>query len=216
VEDAQPPAKLSRLDVGMLITLVSVAIGGVVGLIAVLDADSEIGAFGIAVGVTFLILQGGATIACGLACLARRRVEIVALGGLTVAGLAIALFALAVWLEIDSETYGKIAGVAYVWSFFALVVLALTLATQPVDPLARALYLGTVGASLLGGLIATALILSAGGGDLAPTAGPFPYGALGNDDLLRPLGAVLVVIATLWFGCLAASRVERAGPDLTR
>ena len=58
MEDVQPPAKLSRLDVGMLITLVSVAIGGVVGLIAVLDADSELGALGIGVGVTFLIAPG--------------------------------------------------------------------------------------------------------------------------------------------------------------
>ena len=216
MDAAESPAKLSRLDVGMLITLVSVAIGGVVGLIAVLDADTEIGALGLGVGVTFLMLQGGATIACGLACLARKRLEVVALGGLVAAGLAIVLFAIAVWLEIDSEPYVKIAGVAYVWSFFGLVALGLTLATQPVDPLARALYLGAVGASLLGGLIATALILSAGGSDLVPTAGPFPYAALGNEDLLRPLGAVLVVIATLWFGALAASRVERPAPNLTR
>ena len=216
MDAAESPAKLSRLDVGMLITLVSVAIGGVVGLIAVLDAGTEIGALGLGVGVTFLMLQGGATIACGLACLARKRLEVVALGGLVAAGLAIVLFAIAVWLEIDSEPYVKIAGVAYVWSFFGLVALALTLATQPVDPLARALYLGAVGASLLGGLIATALILSAGGSDLVPTAGPFPYAALGNEELLRPLGAVLVVIATLWFGALAASRVERPAPDLTR
>ena len=200
----------------MLITLVSVAIGGVVGLIAVLDADSEIGAFGLGVGVTLLMLQGGATIACGLACLARRRLEVVALGGLVAAGLAIVLFALAVWLEIDSETYVKLAAIAYIWSFFALVVLGLTLAAQPVETLARALYLGAASASLLGGLIATALILSTGGGDVVPIAGPFPYAALGNEDLLRPLGAVFVVIATLWFCTLAASRVERPAPDLIR
>jgi hypothetical protein len=216
VEEAQQPATFSRLDIGMLITLVSVAIGGVVGLIAVLDADSEIGAFGLGVGVTLLMLQGGATIACGLACLARRRLEVVALGGLVAAGLAIVLFALAVWLEIDSETYVKLAAIAYIWSFFALVVLGLTLAAQPVETLARALYLGAAGASLLGGLIATALILSTGGGDVVPIAGPFPYAALGNEDLLRPLGAVFVVIATLWFCALAASRVERPAPDLTR
>jgi hypothetical protein len=216
MDDAQPPARLSRLDIGMLITLVSLAIGGVVGLIAVLHADSEFGALGIGVGVTFLIVQGGATIACGLACLARRRLELVSLAGLAATGLAIVLFAFAIWLEIDSETYAKFAGLAYVWSFFALVVLALTLATQPVDPLARVLYLGAVGASLLGGVIATALILSAGGNDVVPIAGPFPSAALGNQDLLRPLAAVLVVVATLWFGALAASRVERPAPDLTR
>ena len=216
MDDAQPPVRLSRLDIGMLITLVSVAIGGVVGLIAVLDADSELGALAIGVGITFFIVQGGATIACGLACLARRRLELVALGGLTATGLAIVLLPLALWLEIDNETYAKIAGLAYVWSFFSLVVLGLTLATKPVDPLARALYLGAVGASLLGGILATALILSAGGDDVVPIAGPFPAAALGNQDLLRPLAAALVVIGTLWFGALAASRVERPAPDLTR
>jgi hypothetical protein len=216
MDDVQQPTRLSRLDIGMLIVLVSVAIGGVVGLIAVLDADSELGALGIGVGVAFFIVQGGATIACGLACLARRRLELVALGGLTATGLAIVLLPLALWLEIDNETYAKIAGLAYIWSFFSLVVLGLTLATQPVDPLARALHLGAVGASLLGGILATALILSAGGNDVVPIAGPFPSAAIGNQDLLRPLAAVLVVIATLWFGALAASRVERPAPDLTR
>jgi hypothetical protein len=216
MDGVQQPTRLSRLDIGMLIVLVSVAIGGVVGLIAVLDADSELGALGIGVGVTFFIVQGGATIACGLACLARRRLELVALGGLTATGLAIVLLPLALWLEIDNETYAKIAGLAYIWSFFSLVVLGLTLATQPVDPLARALRLGAVGASLLGGILATALILSAGGKDVVPIAGPFPSAAVGNQDLLRPLAAVLVLIATLWFGALAASRVERTAPDLTR
>jgi len=216
MDDVQQPTRLSRLDIGMLIVLMSVAIGGVVGLIAVLDADSELGALGIGVGVTFFIVQGGTTIACGLACLARRRLEVVALGGLTATGLAIVLLPLALWLEIDNETYAKIAGLAYIWSFFSLVVLGLTLATQPVDPLARALHLGAIGASLLGGILATALILSAGGKDVVPIAGPFPSAAVGNQDLLRPLAAVLVVIATLWFGALAASRVERPAPDVTR
>ena len=216
MEAAQPPATLSRLDIGMLVALVTVGIGGIVGLIAVLAADSEVGALGLGVGVTYLMLQNGATIACALGCLARRRLEVVALGGLAAAGLAIDLFALALWLEIDSETYVKLAAVAYVWSFFALVVLGLALATRPVDPLARVLYLGAVGASLLGGVIATVLILSTGGDDIVPTAGPVPYAAFGNENLLRPLGAVLVVTATLWFGALAASRVERPAPDVTR
>ena len=110
----------------------------------------------------------------------------------------------------------KIAAIAYIWSFFSLVVLGLTLATQPVDPLARALYLGAVGASLLGGLIATALILSDRRRRRRSDRRAVPIAALGNEDLLRPLGAVLVVIATLWFGALAASRVERPAPDLTR
>ncbi len=124
-----------------------------------LDADSDIGGdSGLGIGMALLVFQAGATIACGLACLARRRLELVALGGLVAAGLAIILFALAIWLEIDDETYAKIAGIAYVWSFFGLIVLGLTLATHPLDRLARALYLGAVGASLLGGVLATALV----------------------------------------------------------
>lgn len=216
MEDVQPSAKLSRLDVGMLITLISVGLAGVMGLIAVLDADSDIAAIGTGLGMALLVFQTGATIACALACLARQRLELLALAGLVAACLAVDLFALAILLEIDNETYAKIAGIAYVWAFFGLIVLGLTLAAQPLDRLARALYLGAVGASLLGGVLATALVASAGGNDIVSAASPIPYAAFGNEDLLRPLGAVFVVIATLWFCALAASRVERAAPDLTR
>jgi hypothetical protein len=216
MDDVQPPAKLSRLDIGMLITMISVAIAGLIGLIAVIDADSDIAAIGTGIGLALLVFQSGATIACALACLARHRLELLALGGLLAACLAVNLFALAIWLEIDNETYAKIAGIAYVWAFFGLLVLGLTLAARPRDRLARALYLGAVGASLLGVVLATALIASAGGADTVIFASPVPYAALGNEDLLRPLGAVFVVIATLWFGALAASRVERPAPDITR
>jgi hypothetical protein len=34
--------------------------------------------------------------------------------------------------------------------------------------------------------------------------------ALGDDELLRLLGASLVALAALWFSTLAASRIERA------
>jgi hypothetical protein len=200
----------------MLITLISVAIAGLIGLIAVIDADSDIAAIGTGIGLALLVFQSGATIACALACLARRRLELLALGGLLAACLAVNLFALAIWLEIDNETYAKIAGIAYVWAFFGLLVLGLALAARPLDRIARALYLGAVGASLLGGVLATALIASAGSAGTVTYASPVPYAAFGNEDLLRPLGAVFVVIATLWFGALAASRVERPAPDITR
>lgn len=136
MEDVQPPAKLSRLDVGMLITLISVGLAGVIGLIAVLDADSDIAAIGTGLGMALLVFQTGATIACALACLARQRLELLALGGLAAACLAVDLFAPAILLEIDDETYAKIAG-SYVWAFFGLIVLGLALATQPLDRLAR-------------------------------------------------------------------------------
>jgi hypothetical protein len=181
-------------------------------LISVFDAGSDVTAVGKGFGTALIVFQAGATVAAALACLARRRLELLALGGLVAAGFTIDLAVLELWLSIDSETYGKLLGVAYAWTFFGLLVFGLALAAQPRDQLARALQLGAVGASLLGGLIATALIASAGGGDVVPTTTGIPYGALGNDDLLRPLGAVLVVIATLWFAALAASRVARDEP----
>jgi hypothetical protein len=209
VDDPPQVKHLSRLDLGVLITLVCLGIGGIVGLIAVLDAGSDVAAVGKGFGTALIVFQAGATIATALACLARRRLELLALGGLIAAGLAIDLAVLELWLSIDSETYAKLVGVAYVWTFFGLLVFGLALAAQPRDQLARAFHLGAIGASLLGGVIATALIASAGGGDVVPTTTGIPYGVLGNDDLLRPLGVLLVVIATLWFAALAASRVAR-------
>ena len=202
----------TRLDIGIVIVLISVGFAGAIGLIAVLDADSDLAALGIGFGLALLIFQTGATIACALACLARGRVEALSLGALVAAGFAMDLFALAIWLEIDSETYGKLVGVAFVWALVGLLVLGLTLAAQPHDPLARWLYVGAVCASLLAGLLATVLIITTGGDDVVPTAGPVPFD-FANESLLRPLAATFVVLAALWFSALAASRVERA-PDV--
>ena len=210
---ATPTTALSRLDIGTLITLVCLGIGGVIGLIAVIDAGSAIAGVGKGLGVTLVVFQSGATIAAALACLTRRRLEILALGGLVAAGLTIDLVVFELWLSIDSETYAKLAATAYVWALFGLIVLGLALAAQPRDQLARALYLGAVGASLLGGVIATALIASAGGGGVIATSTPIPVASFGDESLLRPLGAVLVVVATLWFGTLAATRVAREEPE---
>ena len=200
----------TRLDIGIAIVLVSMGLAGLIGLIAVIDADSDIAAGGIGFGIALLIFQAGGTIACALACLARGRLEAVSIGALVAAGLAIDMLALAIWLEIDNEAYGKLAGIAFVWALFGLLVLGLTLAVQPRDSLARALYLGAVGASLLAGVISTVLIIDAGGQDLVPTAAPVPIGSFADASLLRPLAAILVVLAALWFAALAASRVERA------
>jgi hypothetical protein len=66
-----------------------------------------------------------------------------------------------------------------------------------------------VAASLLGAIVAWLLILTTGGDDFAPSV-------LGNrvtidpgNDFIRPLAAIVVVLAALWFAALAASRVER-------
>jgi len=209
--DTIAPQSFSRLDIGIMIVLVSMAVAALVGLIAVFDADTGIGAAGTGFGIALLIFETGATIACALACLVRGRLEALSLGALLAAGVAIDLFALAIWREIDSEAYGKVTGVAFVWSLFGLIILGLGLAVQPRDALARWLYLAAIVVSLLSGLLATVLILDAGGSSVGfSSAGPVPIAPFGNESVLRPLGAALVVLAALWFGALAASRVERA------
>jgi hypothetical protein len=126
------------------------------------------------------------------------------------AGLAVNLFALATWLEIDSEVYGKVTGTVFVWALFGLVILGLSLAVHPRDALARSLYFAALGASLLAGVLATVLIVDAGGDGVGfYSTGPVPIAPFGNESVLRPLGATLVLLAALWFGALAASRVER-------
>jgi len=214
VSDAavDPPPSFTRLDIGMLIVLVGMALAALVGLIAVLDAESDIAALGVGFGVAFLIVQAGAAIACALACLARGRVEALSLVVLTAAALAVDLLVLAIWLDIDSEWYVKLVAVAFVWALFGLVALGLVLAAQPRDSLSRWLHLGAITASLLAGALATLLILTTGDGTVVATA-PVPVDVLGNEGLLRPLAATLVVLAALWFAALAASRVERVRAD---
>ncbi len=209
----EPPESqtFTRLDVGVLIVLTSMAIAGVVGLIAVLAADNDLSALGIGVGVVWSIVLSGATIACALACLARARLEVLSLVSLVAAGLAVDLIVLAVWLDISDETYTRLIGIAFVGAFFGLVILGLTLACQPRDSLARYLYFGAVGAAALGAVIGWMLILTGGGGDEFTVAtAPLPLD-VANEDLVRPLAAILVVLAALWFSALAASRAERDG-----
>ena len=152
-----PPLRLAAL-----FTLATQGFAAVVGLIAVIDADAVQSAVAVGVGVALTVFAAGATIVCGLACLARGRLELPALAGVLIAGIAVDLLALAIWLEIDSEAYGKVAGIAFVWTFFALIVLGLTLAVAPSGDLARGLYLGAVATASVAGLIATWLVATAG------------------------------------------------------
>ncbi len=126
-------------------TLAALGFAAMVGVIAVIDADNVISAVGRGFGTSAIVFVGGATIACGLACLVRGRIEVVALAAVAAAGLAIDLFVLAIWLDIDDDTYGKIAAVAFIWTFFGLIGLGLALAVQARETLARMLYLGGVG-----------------------------------------------------------------------
>jgi hypothetical protein len=204
--DAQP---FTPLDVGILVVLVAMAVAGVAGLIAVLTEDNDVSAFGTGFGVVWSIVVSGATMACALATLSRGRLVALSLGALVAAGLAVDLLVLAIWLDIDSQTYGKLVGIALVGALFGLVILGLTLACRPRDAIATWLYFAAVGASLLAVAIAWILILTTGDEDFTPSAfgSVVPFDAA--SDLLRPLAAVLVVLAALWFAALAASRVQR-------
>jgi hypothetical protein len=213
-QPASAPARpFTRLDVGIFVVLVAMAVAGIAGLIAVLTEDNDLSALGTSFGVVWSIAVSGATMACALATLARGRVEALSLGALVAAGLAVDLLVLAIWLDIDSQAYGKLVGIALVGALFGLVILGLTLACRPRDAIATWLYFATVGASLLAVAIAWILILTTGDEDFTPSAfgSVVPFDTA--SDLLRPLAAVLVVLAALWFAALAASRAERTPRD---
>ena len=170
----------------------------------VFDAGTAVGGAGRGVGTAVTVFATGATIAVSLACLTRRRLEWLSLAAVVAAGIAADLSVLALWRRIENEPYGKVTGVAFVWTFLALIGLGLTLAVRKPDDLARILYLGALAAVGVAGLVSSWLVVTAGNVLRAPTE------IIGNDDLLRVLGAALVLLAALWFGALAASRIERA------
>lgn len=188
-------------------TFAALGFAALVGLIAVFDASNRGSAVGIGAGIAVMMFVVGGTIACGLACLARRRSEILALGALAASGLAIDLFALAIWQEIDDDTYAKIAAIAFVWTFVGLLMLGLTLAVQAREQVTRALYVGAMIASGIAGLISSWLIATTGG-TVNPVS-PVGLETITDESLLRPLAATLVLLAALWFAALAASRLER-------
>jgi hypothetical protein len=213
---SSPAQTRSPLEVSALIALVTLGIAAVLGIIAVLDESREAAAFGAGLGVAVLVFLSGATIVCGLACLARGRAEIVALASTAVAGVALDLVVFAIWREIENETYTKIAGIAAAWTFFALIALGLTLAVNARGRFWRPLFLGAVISTLVAGLVSTYHIATAGdenssdvlGGDAQVVFGLSP----GDDALLRVLGVSFVLLAALWFGAIAAQRLERLEP----
>lgn len=218
MSDAPCSPRRSPLELGALIMLATLGFAAVVGFIAVIDADNVASAFGTGLGIALLIFLTGATLATALACLRRGRAEIIALVSMAAAGLAMDMLVLAVWLDIDSEAYAKITGVAFVWGFYALIALGLTIAVETRRSLARPLYLGAMVVTVVAGLISAWLVVSGSSNDVVASAGPegIPGAVLGDDDLLRALGAALVLLAALWFGALAASRIEDARAEVTR
>jgi hypothetical protein len=153
-----------------------------------------------------IVFVAGATIAVAIACLGRSLLRWVALAAVVSAGVTIDLFTVALWRNITSETYGKVAGVGLVWTLVALVALGLTLAVGRPAPPAAVLYGSALGAAAVAGVVTTWLIATAGNVLEGPSQ------VIGNGNLLRVLGAALVLLATLWFSSLAASRLQRAAP----
>ena len=65
-------------------------------------------------------------------------------------------------------------------------------------------------AAATGGLVSSWFVLTADGGTVAVAGGAVGISYAGTDDeLLRLLGASLVVLAAPWFATLAASRLGR-------
>jgi hypothetical protein len=210
VSEQGQPRSLSRLDAGVLIVLVAMAVAAVGGVIAVLTADSSAGGLGIGLGIAILVFAVGGTVACAVACLARSRLELAALGAIVASGLAVDLAVFAIWLEIDSSSYAKLLGLAVVWSLFALPALGLALVVPRPERLSLACSAAAYAATATCGVIASILVLRAGDDRVTVATAPVPA-PVGDDALLQVLGAMLVLLAATWFGALAASRL----PDHT-
>ena len=60
-EPAPEPHTFTRLDITLIVLAVAMAIAGVVGLIAVLDADNGYSALGIGFGIAWTIFLSGGT-----------------------------------------------------------------------------------------------------------------------------------------------------------
>lgn len=83
----------------------SLGLGGLFGLIAVLDANGPLSAFGQGFGAMVLVFTGGATLAVALASLARGHVPAVGVAAVVAAGGTIVLSAFALWQTPESDAY---------------------------------------------------------------------------------------------------------------
>ncbi len=91
-------------------TLTSFSLAGILGIVAVLDAENVASAFGTGLGVGLLIFLAGATVACALACLKRGGADLLALGGIFTSGVALDLLLLAIVLDVQNETTARSSG----------------------------------------------------------------------------------------------------------
>ena len=197
----------SPLRLGALATLGGLALAAVAAVATMIDQDPAAAAAGLGVVLAFFTFAAGAALVCALACLARARLELVALLTTVVASVALDLVSVAVWLDIDSDAYGKAAGVAFVWTLVAFLVLALQLAASRRGRVAGLLFAATALAYAVVGVLATDLVLR-GEDAVDNPVGVFGEGASGAE--LRLLGAAFALAACGWLATIAAGRLERA------
>jgi hypothetical protein len=199
-------AQPSPVQLGALAALGSLVVAAGATLISVVTEDSAAASVGQSVTIAFAVFATGAAIVCALACLARGALELISLVAVVVAGVGLDLIAVGVWLDVDSDTYGKIAGTTLVWALVLFLVLSLVLAAGPLGRWSRPLFVGSSAAFAVVGILSTDLIFR------GEEAIDNPLGTLSDDVSgveLRVLGAAAILGASCWLGTLAAERLER-------
>jgi hypothetical protein len=194
------------LRIGGLVALVTLAVAAAAAIAEIVSVDQSITAVGQGVLVAFVIFAVGATFATGLGTLRRRLHEVASLVAIAAAGLGLDLIVLAIWLDVEDETYGKITITMLLWAFLLFLVLALALATHGRGGVTRPLFLVTAAFAAVAGIALTHLIID------GRNAIDNPFSVLDTDldgAELRLIGAALVVFSAGWFATLAASRLAR-------
>ncbi len=204
---APGPAGMSPLRLGALATLTGLAVATAFALISIVDADAAAGAVAQGVGIGVITFAAGAVFVCALACLARRTLELVSLVAIVVAAIALDLAVIGVWLDVQNDAYGKVVGVAFVWTLVLFFVLALVLAASEQGRVSRVLFAVTALAYAAVGVLLSDLVLR--GEDAVED----PFGLLGNgigSAELRLLGAAFVIGAASWLATVTTARLQRS------
>ncbi len=202
-----PWLPVDPLRAGSLLALAGLALATVIALVAVFGESSGGSAVGDAAGLAVAILVAGGTVTCALACLGRRRLELVSVVGVVAAVGSVDVIAVGVWRNATSEGYGKTLAVFVVWSLTLLLVLSLVLAAPLSGPVTRILRSVSYAGLALAAVVTTRLVFSVGEGSLGGVA-PFGFDAGRTEQ--RVLAAALVIGIASWLGTIAASRFERA------
>ena len=206
-EDDTVAQPLLRLGAGA--TAVALTVAALAAIVTALTKDDASSSVGLSAALVFATFFTGAAFVVALACLARGAIEALALVTLAAAALALDLTAIGVWLETDSEGYGKLVGSALIWSFVLFLVCALALACDRRRLLVRVCFSVTTGVHIVVALILTELVFRGEGAAITNPLGRVLDGDPSGAEL-RMLAIALVLAATLWLGTLAAGRLEQA------